>query len=365
MDASADHPLQQQTLHDEKSLPPPRLVVFQPNGQIELAVDPKRITPPPPPPTSSNAITNLIHGNLPTMAISPSTRNAIFPAEYEVWSRELHQQKILFYVTLAIDLIYLLALLIIRAIWSANDIQDSDDESSAAVFFISKPSELSMAFIIAAILSDGLATYAVYSDLATVVTLFIIWSLLLAAFSIGRLPLFFIIIRVMIVLLAIQLRISMGRINTLQAPMNAAGWVARSTRQVGAQFGRWGQAFTSRTTMNEEPNVEEGGNVPAQRNNNNNNNDDIDSNRSRNRANTVSQQQDSGQLAAATYLEQMDPGFILQWARAASNRRVAETMNQGVLVHPLTPLITVTEPNEDENFEGEHSSRRRSTDDDV
>jgi hypothetical protein len=323
-------------------------------GQIDLAVDPKRTTvPPPPPPTSSsNTIANLIHGNLPIIAISSSTRNAIFPAEYEEWSRELHQQKVVFYVTLAIDLLYLLSLLIIRAIWTTNDTQDSEtEETSVAVFFISKPSELSMAFIIAAVLTDCLATYAVYSDLATVVTLFIIWSLLLAAFCIGRLPLFFIIIRGIIVLLAIQLRISMGRVNTLQAPMNAAGWVARSTRQVGAQFGQWGQAFTSRTTTNEEHNAEEGINVPGERNNNNNDNND-DSNRNRNRANAISRQQDSGQLATATYLEQMDPGFILQWARAASTRQAVETV-----VYPMTPLITVTEPLDKDGFDEEYSSR--------
>ena len=149
----------------------------------------------------------------------------------------------------------------------------------------------------------------------------------------------------------------MGRVNTLQAPMNAAGWVARSTRQVVAQVGQWGQASTSRTTTSEEHNAEEGINVPGDRNNDSDNNDDT--NRNRNRANTISQQQDSGQLATAMYLEQMDPGFVLQWARVASSRRAVETV-----LYPLTPLITVTEPIDSDGFDGEHSSRRRSTDDD-
>lgn len=337
MDASTDHPLQHQTTSEKIFLPPPRLVVFQPDGKIDLAVDPKR--PPPPPSTpSSTTIADLIHGNLPTIAISPSTRNAIFPTEYEQWSRQLHQQKILLYIILVIDLLYLLSLLIIRAIWTTQDYSDSDsNESSAAVFFISKPSELSMAFIIAALLTDVLV--AIFYDRPPVITLFIIWSLLLAGFCIGRLPLFFIIIRVIILLVSIQWRVSMGRVNTLQPPVDIVG-------RVRAQFGRWRPT----TTTSEEINIEEGTQVPNERNTAAAAaaSDDGDENRAN---------------ATALYIEETDPGFVVQWARAASNRRVAETTNQVATLYPfITPLITVIEPYDE--LEEEKTERRRSTDGD-
>ncbi|KAI7836609.1 hypothetical protein COHA_009494 [Chlorella ohadii] len=141
-----------------------------------------------------------------------------------VWRAAYARQKLLVLLTLSVDVVYLIVLLVLRLAWGGSNGEGSaPDLSTAAKFFVgSHPDTTSISFIAGTIFTDLIALYGVIQDYPSVVTLFIVWSVVLGAFAILEMPLLFMLLRLLMLVLAFQLRFSMARLHSMLPPASLA-----------------------------------------------------------------------------------------------------------------------------------------------
>ena len=230
---------------------PPRLIIYNPDDSVSIGVDKDREHLLQPQPLSPE-LTNL--AAVMRQSLMPATDQPGIREELIAWNAIYNRQKVTFVVALVVDVLYLFPLIILRYVWSPTD-----DVSGAVNFFIGQPNTLPVSYMLAAFITDGIAIFGAVNDMATITTMFLLWSFLMAIFGIGRMPLLFVLYRVLLILLALQIRLAVGRMRQLLAPTNFVGWVSNGVAGI-VHFWRdvAREGRTRRTGSGQEQHTEEG-----------------------------------------------------------------------------------------------------------
>ncbi|PRW59948.1 hypothetical protein C2E21_1790 [Chlorella sorokiniana] len=229
---------------------PPRLIVFNPDGQtFDIAVDKLREDQLAAAAEAAAVERRREQQRAAAAALGPGgarpaggSRAEQQDPDVAVWRAAYARQKLLVLLSLTADVIYLIVLLILRLGWGADGGGGAPQLGTAAKFFVgSHPDTTSISFIAGTIFTDIIALYGVIQDYPSVVTLFIVWSVVLGAFAILEMPLFFMLLRLLLLVLAFQLRFSMARLHSMLPPASLAHLVATlGSRTASAGRAVWG-----------------------------------------------------------------------------------------------------------------------------
>lgn len=219
---------------------PPRLIIFHPDGQTfgigvdklreeelqraaeEAAAERRR---------QQRAAAADSGASAEGRASASAAREEGFDENYPGWRQLYARQKFILAGVLVLDVAYLVALLVLRLVWGNSDTDPR--MSGAAEFFLgSHPESTSVSYLAGSLFTDLVALYGTIQNYASVITLFIIWSVVLGAFAILEMPLLFIIIRLLLLVAAFQLRFSMARLRNMLPPTTLGAYLSVAGRSV-------------------------------------------------------------------------------------------------------------------------------------
>ncbi|GAB4821762.1 hypothetical protein N2152v2_008808 [Parachlorella kessleri] len=158
---------------------------------------------------------------------------------YAGWRRICKRNRLTFIILTVVDIVYVLVLLGLRLTYGTHN--DGPD-SPAAQFFIGRPCNLKIPFLVVAVCTDAVVVLAALRNYSPLLSLFVMWSVILVAFAIMAMPLLFLFLRVSLVVGAFQLRYSISRMRNMMAPTNLAEWIFSAGQGVSA--GAHGAAST-------------------------------------------------------------------------------------------------------------------------
>ncbi|KAL4458837.1 hypothetical protein ABPG75_013702 [Micractinium tetrahymenae] len=166
-------------------------------------------------------------------ASAPGSREEGFDDNYPGWRQLYSRQKQILVGVLLLDVAYLVVLLVLHLVWGNSGAEPS--LSGAEEFFVgSHPESTSISYLAGSLFTDLVALYGAVQNYASVVTLFIVWSVVLGAFAILEMPLLFIIIHLILLVAAFQLRFSMARLRNMLPPTSLGIFLSAAGRSMAA-----------------------------------------------------------------------------------------------------------------------------------
>lgn len=132
-------------------------------------------------------------------------------------------QRAAFFSIWSLDTLYVIALLIIVGLAKANKVFVSTVTGPGAFFITEEPSNISVAYLVAALLTDMIGIIVVWQEIVQVVSLLLIFSFFLLIFSWSQMPKFFLILRCLAFVSGIEIRFALAAVLEMRPAVSAVG----------------------------------------------------------------------------------------------------------------------------------------------
>lgn len=197
---------------------PVHVVVCQPDGTLELAVDPNRLAKPPGPEGhTSEGAAGLGRGSgrlqepwqvAVDRLRQQNERRRLLIAQ-AAWRRMLRRHRVACLIVAIADVCYGVSLLIVHHVWVSQG--RDGDLSNVAVFFVANPLDLSVAYLACEVVFGLVGCLAAWRTLPNLLSAYVLAAVVLLILAIFFMPIFGLLSQIVVMMMGVQLRLTMGR----------------------------------------------------------------------------------------------------------------------------------------------------------